>query len=138
MKTLFSDAEGILQFINAMEAAQQKSKQKKLVIHEEYMHTVGLELLLQSDETKRKHGSGQNSRCKTTHRSRPKEEEKTFGGSAIFGSAPKKSKEQLQRREQQGIEGPALLKKSNNELSGRIFIQYANGCKCRAARGGIC
>ena len=50
MKTLFSDAEGIPQYINAMEAAQQKSKRAKLVIHEEYMHAMALKLLLQSGE----------------------------------------------------------------------------------------
>ena len=50
MKTLFSDAEGIPQFINAMEASQQKSKQEKLVMHDEYMHAVALKLLLQSGE----------------------------------------------------------------------------------------
>ena len=50
MKTLFSDAEGIPQFINTMEAAQQKSKQEKLVMHDEYMHPVALKLLLQSGE----------------------------------------------------------------------------------------
>ena len=32
MKTLFTDADGIPQFINAMEAVQQKSKREKLVI----------------------------------------------------------------------------------------------------------
>ena len=47
MKTLFSDAEGIPQFMNTMEAAQRKSKQEKLVIHDKYMHTVALKLLLQ-------------------------------------------------------------------------------------------
>ena len=34
MKTLFSDAEGIPQFINAIEEAQRKSKRAKLVIHD--------------------------------------------------------------------------------------------------------
>ena len=52
MKTLFSVAEGIPQYINAMEAAQQKSKQAKLVIHDEYIHAVGLKSLLQSGEYK--------------------------------------------------------------------------------------
>ena len=41
-KNLFSDAEDIPQFINAMEAAQRKSKCAKLVINDEYMHTVAL------------------------------------------------------------------------------------------------
>ena len=50
MKTLFIDADGIPQFINAMEAAQQKSKRGKLVIQEEYMHAVALKPLLQSGE----------------------------------------------------------------------------------------
>ena len=44
MKTLFTDAEGIPQFINAMEAEQQKSKRAKLVIHDEYMNTVTLKI----------------------------------------------------------------------------------------------
>ena len=48
LKTLFSNAEGIPQYINAMESAQQKSKRAKLVIHDEYMHAVALKLLLQS------------------------------------------------------------------------------------------
>ena len=52
MKTLSSDAEGISQFINAMEVAQRKSKLAKLVIHDEYMHTMALEFLLQPDEYK--------------------------------------------------------------------------------------
>ena len=50
MKTLFRDTEGIPQFINAMEAAQPKSKRAKLVIHDEYMQAVALKLLLQSGE----------------------------------------------------------------------------------------
>ena len=33
-----------------MEAAQRKSKRAKLVIHDEYMRTVALKLLLQSGE----------------------------------------------------------------------------------------
>ena len=49
-KTLFSDAEGIPQFINTMESAQRKSKRAKLVIHDEYMHAVALKLLPQSSE----------------------------------------------------------------------------------------
>ena len=47
MKTLFSDADGIPQFINSMEATQQKSKRAKHVIHDEYMHAVVLKFLLQ-------------------------------------------------------------------------------------------
>ena len=50
MKTLFSDSEGIPQFINAMEAAQRKSKRAKLVINDEYLHAVVLKSLLQSCE----------------------------------------------------------------------------------------
>ena len=50
MKTLFREAEGIPQFINAMEAAQQTSKQAKLVIHDKYMHFVVLKFLLQYGE----------------------------------------------------------------------------------------
>ena len=50
IKTLFSDTEGIPQFINTMKAEQQKSKRAKLVIYDEYMHTVALKLLLQTGE----------------------------------------------------------------------------------------
>ena len=50
MKTLFSNAEGIPQFINAMEAAQRKSKRAKFVIHDEYMHAVNLKSLPQFGE----------------------------------------------------------------------------------------
>ena len=50
MKTLFRNVEGISQFINSMEAAQQKPKGAKLVIHDKYIHTVALKLLLQSGE----------------------------------------------------------------------------------------
>ena len=49
-KTLFRDAKGIPQFINAMEAAQRKYKRAKLVIHDEYMHAMALKSLLQSGE----------------------------------------------------------------------------------------
>ena len=50
MKTLFSNAEGIPQYINGMEAVQHKSKRAKLVITDEYMHAVALKSLLQSGE----------------------------------------------------------------------------------------
>ena len=50
MKTLFSNAEGIPQYKNAMESAQRKSKRAKLVIHDDYMHALGLKLLLQPGE----------------------------------------------------------------------------------------
>ena len=46
IKTLFSDAEGIPQFLNVMEAAQRKSKRAKLVINDEYLHAVALKSLL--------------------------------------------------------------------------------------------
>ena len=49
-KTLFTDADGIPQFINAIEAAQRKSKRAKLEIQDEYMHNVALKLLLKSGE----------------------------------------------------------------------------------------
>ena len=38
------------QFINAVEAAQRKSKRAKLVINDEYMHAVALKLILQLGE----------------------------------------------------------------------------------------
>ena len=48
IKTLFTDADGIPQFINTMEAAQQKPKRAKLVIQDKYMHAVALKSLLHS------------------------------------------------------------------------------------------
>ena len=50
MKELYKDSDGVPQFINAMEAAQRKSKRAKLVINDEYLHAVALKLLLQSGE----------------------------------------------------------------------------------------
>ena len=50
MKTLFTNALGIPQYINEMESAQRKSKRAKLVITDEYMHAVALKLLLQSGD----------------------------------------------------------------------------------------
>ena len=52
MKTLFIDAEGIPQFINAMEASQRKSKRANFVINDKYLHDVALKWLLQSGEYK--------------------------------------------------------------------------------------
>ena len=50
MKELYKDSDGVPQFINAMEAAQRKSKRAKLVINNKYLHTVALKSLLQSGE----------------------------------------------------------------------------------------
>ena len=52
MKTLYSDNEGIPKFINAMEAAQRKSKRAKLEVQDEYMHVVELKSLLKPGEYK--------------------------------------------------------------------------------------
>ena len=50
MKSLYKDSEGVPQSINAMEAAQRKSKRATLVINNEYLHAVTLKSLLQSGE----------------------------------------------------------------------------------------
>ena len=52
MKEIYKDLDGVPQFINAMEAAQRKSKRAKLVINDEYLHAVALKSLLQSAEYK--------------------------------------------------------------------------------------
>ena len=52
MKNIFSNVEGIPQFINSMESAQRNSKRAKLVINDEYLHAVALKSLLQSGEYK--------------------------------------------------------------------------------------
>ena len=50
MKSLYKDSDGVPQFINAMEAAQRKSKRAKLFINDEYLHSVALKYLIQSGE----------------------------------------------------------------------------------------
>ena len=45
-KTLFANADEILQFINAMEAAQRNSKREKLELQDKNMHAVTLKSLL--------------------------------------------------------------------------------------------
>ena len=50
MKTLFTDTNGIPQFINMMELAQQKSKWTKPSIQDKYMHAVALKSLLKLGE----------------------------------------------------------------------------------------
>ena len=112
MKTLFSDAEGIPQFINAMEAAQRKSKRAKLFIHDEYMHAVALKLLLRSVETRewlklpeyQQTWAAWKTIFREVYVAKRRAEaaregkENPFGGFALFGAAPEKTKEQLQRR----------------------------------------
>ena len=89
-----------------MEAAQRKSKRAKLVIIDEYLHDVALKSLLQSGEydtetrewSKIPEDEQTWAEWKTTFRAayvakRQSEaaqegEEKTFGGSALFGAAP--------------------------------------------------
>ena len=50
MKELYKNSDGVPQLINAMEAAQRKSKREKLVINDEYLHAVALKSLLQSGD----------------------------------------------------------------------------------------
>ena len=106
MKSLYKDSEGVLQFINAMEATQRKSKRAKLIINDEYMHAVALKFLLQSGdyetETREWSKLPEDKQTwtdwKTTFRAayvakRRSEadwegEQKTFGGYALFGVAP--------------------------------------------------
>ena len=40
IKELYKESDGFPQFINAMEAAQRKSKRAKLVISDNYLHAV--------------------------------------------------------------------------------------------------
>ena len=106
MKELYKDSDGVPQFINAMEAAQRKSKRAKLVINGEYLHAVALKLLLQSGEyeteirewSKLLEADQTWEEWKTTfcaayvakRRSEAvrEGEQKPFGGSAQFGPAP--------------------------------------------------
>ena len=106
MKELYKNSDGVPQFINAMEAAQHKSKQEKLVINAEYLHAVALKSLLRSGEyetetrewLKLPEAEQKWEDWKTTFRAayvakRRSEavregEQKPFGGSAQFRLAP--------------------------------------------------
>ena len=106
MKEIYKDSDGVPQFINAMEAAQRKSKRAKLVINDEYLHAVALKSLLQSGEyetetwewSKLPEADQTWEEWKTTFHAayiakRRSEavregEQKPFGGSAQFGLAP--------------------------------------------------
>ena len=105
MKSLYKDLEGVPQFINAMEAAQGKSKRAKPVINDEYLHAVALKSFLQlgeyETETREWSKLPEDNQTweywKTTFcvayvakkRSEAAQEgeQKPFGGSALFGVA---------------------------------------------------
>ena len=105
MKSLYRDLEGVPQFINAMEAAQRKSKRAKLVINDEYLHAVTLksppQLGEHKTETREWSKIPEDNQTwedwKTTFRAanaakRRSEaaregKQKPFGGSALFGVA---------------------------------------------------
>ena len=106
MKELYKYSDGVPQFINAMEAAQHKSKRAKVVINDEYLHAVALKLLLQSGEyetetrewLKLPEANQTWDDWVTTFRvayvakkrseGMREGEQKPFGGSAQFGPAP--------------------------------------------------
>ena len=106
MKELYKDSDGVPQFINAMEAAQRKSKRAKIVINDNYLHAVALKFLLRSREyetetqewSKLSEADQTWDDWKTKFRAayvakRRSEavregEQKPFGGSAQFGPAP--------------------------------------------------
>ena len=158
MKTLFSDAEGIPQFINAMEAVQHKSKQEKLVIHDKYMHAVALKLLLQPGEYKTETREWSKllddqqtwTVWKATFReayvakrraeAAREGEEISFGGSAVFGaSTERKTNEQLQRRGNTTSAGPAPVTNQIMDLiegyQDNIAAVTKNFSKMRTTRG---
>ena len=106
MKELYKDSDGVSQLINAMEAAQRKSKRAKLVINDKYLHAVALKLLLQSGKyetetwewSKLPEADQTWEEWKTTFRAAyvvkrrleavREGEQKPFGGSTQFGPAP--------------------------------------------------
>ena len=146
MKTFYKDAEGIPQFINAVEAAHHKYKRAKLVISDEYLHAVALKSLLQSGEYKTETREWlklpedkQNwAEWKKTFRAAyvakqqyeaaREGEEKPFGGSTLFGAAPfaqdKKNKE----------ETPQLSNQMLDSLEG-YFDKIAAAATQTAANG---
>ena len=132
MKTLFSDAERIPQFITSMETAQHKSKRAKIVINDEYLHDVALKSLLQSGEyetetrewSKIPEDEQTWAEWKTIFRvayvakrraeATREGEEKPFGGSALFGAAPVS-------QEKKNMEGtPQLLNQILDLLEGYL------------------
>ena len=148
VKTLFSDAEGITQFINAMEAVQRKSKCAKLVIPDDYMYAVALKLLLQSGEyetetrewSKLPDDKQTWSEWKTTFRAAyvaklrseaaREGEEKLFGRSALFGAAPEK------RQDHKNTEGTPQLTNQMLELLEGYLDNIAAAATQTAANGG--
>ena len=153
-KTLFSNAEGIPQFINAMEAVQQRSKSAKLVIHDEYMHDVALKLLLQPGEYEMETQEWSNlpedkQNClerKTTFwaayvakrraEAAQEGEEKHFGGSALFGAAPEKPNKQLRRQDHKKTAGtPQLTNQILDSLEGYLD-NIASAATQTATNGG--
>ena len=106
MKTLYKDAEGIPQFINAMEAEQRKYKRAKLVTNNEYLHAVALKSLLQSGEYETENREWSKIPedeqtwaewkkifraayvAKRRSEAAREGEEKPFRGSALFGTTP--------------------------------------------------
>ena len=137
-----------------MEAAQRKSKRAKIIIHDEYMRDVALKSLIQSGEyetetrdwSKLPEDEQTWLEWKTTFREayvakRRVEaawegEEKTFGGSAIFGVAPEKSNEQLRRQEHKKTVGtPPLTNQIMDSLEGYLD-NIAAAATQTAANGG--
>ena len=147
VKSLYKDSEGVPQFINAMEAAQRKSKRSKLVINDEYMHDVLLKSLLQSGEyetetrywSKLPEDKQTWADWKTTFRAayvvkRQSEaaregEQNPFGGSAPFGVAP------VEKEQHKQEEAPQMSHQMLDPLEGYLD-NIAAAATQTAANGG--
>ena len=153
-ETLFSDAKGIPQYINSMEAAQRKSKQRKLVIHDKYMHVVALKLLLQSGDYKTetwewsklpedqqtcmawKMTFQESYIAKRRVEAAREGEEKLFGGSAVFGASVEKiTNEQLGRQGNPTSAGPDPLTNQMMESLERYLGNISASATQTAANG---
>ena len=151
MKTLFSDAEGIPKYINAMEAAQQKPKREKL----EYMHAVALKSLLQSGEYKTETREWSKLleyqqtwmewktifqeayAAKRRAEAAWEEKEKPFGGSVVFSAtAEKTTNEKLRRRGNPATAGPAQLTNQMMDLLEGYLDNIAASTTQTSAKGG--
>ena len=139
MKSLYKDLEGVPQFINAMKAAQRKSKRAKLVINDKYLHAVALKSLLQSveyetetrewsklPEDKQTWEDWKTTSCaayvaKRQSKAAGEGERKTFGRLALLGVAPVK-KERTTRTKRDTKNVP-----SNARIFGGLPQQHCSG-----------
>ena len=149
IKPLYKYLDGVPQFINVMEAAQRKSKRAKLVINDKYLHAVALKSILQSGEyetetrewsklpeDKQTLADWKTTFCAAYVAKRRSEaaregEQKSFGGSALFGVAPVKK----EQPKQEG--GPQMSHHVLDSLEGYLYNIAAAATQTAATGGSL-